>query len=64
VTDEEQQVIKGLFTNVSQFPPYVELIGDEAVLDGCFNARHLRRIAQMLEDRERQLAGVTGDYSQ
>lgn len=58
MTEHEEHVVKGLHRDINKLPPYVDLIGDEAVLDGHFKAWQLRRIALLLEEREQRMRGV------
>lgn len=58
MTEHEENVVKGLHRDINKLPPYIDLIGDEAVLDGHFKAWQLRRIAQLLEECEQRMQGV------
>ena len=58
MTEHEENVVKGLHRDINKLPPYIDLIGDEAVLDGHFKAWQLRRITQLLEEREQRMQGV------
>jgi hypothetical protein len=64
MTESEQQVVRRITErDINRFPPFVDLIGDEAVLDGHFNAQDLRLLVRLLDQRaeraKREVATVT-----